>query len=173
MANDTIGQIYVPTLRNYKPMYIQTDSDTAAVDTRAWGLVAKTNPYPLLPNPKEPFQNDWKDENGNDEYVAEMYYEAMEFSVTFYIKAFATQTAGAEKVLRTQIDSFFDAIREGEFMLFDSYTGLGRQRVRYAGYEEESFKAGEGWARSIFTITFKANDPITRVILSNNTLVAE
>ena len=77
---------YIPEILNYKPFYIQTDADSEAIDTTEWGLVAKANPYPLLPTPKQPYKNEWLDEDGDDEYNAQMHYEAIEFDVSFYIK---------------------------------------------------------------------------------------
>lgn len=169
--------VFIPEIADYKPFYIQTDADSKAIDTTEWGLVAKANPFAALPNPKDPYRNEWHDENGDDEYVDEMYYGSISFSVSFYVKAYATQTKSAEAVLISQIDSFFSKIRQGEFMVFDSYTGIGRRKVRYAGFDEDEFKkrskSGNGWARAIFTIKFKVNDPITRVYLVNGSLVEE
>lgn len=162
--------VYIPDIVDYKPFYIQTDADGQAIDTRQWGLVAKSNPFPILPNPKEPFKNDWHDEDGDDEYVDSMRYASIEFDVQFYIKAYATETMSAEGVLRQQIEDFFSKIKNGDFAIYDSYTGIGRKKVRYASYSEESFKRSllsrGDWARVIFTITFKANDPITRIVLN-------
>lgn len=168
---------YIPSLIDYKPFYIQTDVDDVAIDTTTWGLVAKTNPFPALPTPKEPYKNDWHDENGDDEYVDQMFFKSMDFSVSFYIKTFATETQTAEAVLRSQLDSFFAKIGKGEFMIYDSYSGLGRRKVRYAGFDSEEYKrmyvSGKDWARSIFTIKFKANDPVTRIVYQNGKLVEE
>ena len=99
-----------------------------------------------------------------------MYYESFEFEVAFYIKALG---ADAEKTLRAQVDEFFSKISQEEFKVYDSYTGLGRQKVRYAGYAEENFKKTDKWARAIFTVTLKVNDPITRITLENGQLVEE
>lgn len=162
---------YTPNIVDYKPFYIQSGADTAAIDTASvYGMVAKVNPLPLMPEPKEPYSNDWKDEDGDDEYTAKMYYEAVEFEVSFYIKAYATSSLTAEAVLRSQVDSFFAKVRDGEFMTYDSYTGVGFRKVRYAGYEEESFLRRSTWARAIFTVKFKANDPVTRTYLSGGAI---
>ncbi len=162
---------YIPDIVDYKPFYIQSGADAAAVDTAsAYGMVAKVNPLPLMPEPKEPYSNGWKDEDGDDEYTAKMYYEAVEFEVSFYVKAFATSSQTAESVLRSQVDSFFAKVRDGEFMTYDSYTGVGFRKVRYAGYEEESFLRRSTWARAIFTVKFKANDPVTRTYLSGGSI---
>ena len=163
---------YIPDISNYQPFYIQTDADANAIDTTEWGMVAKTNPFPALPNPKEPYKNDWLDENGDDEYNKKMYYESFEFDVQFYVK---TMGDNAEAVLLSQIEGFFDKVKEGEFMIYDSHTGLGRKKVRYAGFNSEEYRrryaATKDWARVIFSVTFKVNDPITRVVLRDGKLV--
>lgn len=173
--------VYIPDIVNYNPFYIQTDVDEQAIDTREWGLIAKTNPFPILPSPKTPYANDWADEDGADEYIgitdkngeyhSGMRYESIEFSVTFYVKAIGDN---AEKTLISQIESFFSKISRREFKIYDSYTGIGRQKVRYAGFDEESYKRnllqGSGWARAIFSIKFKVNDPITRITLKDDVL---
>jgi hypothetical protein len=164
--------VYIPDIVNYQPFYIQTDADNSAIDTTEWGLVAKTNPFPALPTPKEPYKNEWFDENGDDEYNEMMFYESFEFDVQFYVK---TIGENAEARLLSQIDSFFDKIKRGEFKIYDSHTGVGRQKVRYAGFNSDEYKrrykASSDWARAIFTITFKVNDPLTRVTLRNGQLV--
>ena len=144
-----------------------------AVNTTEWGLVAKTNPYPLLPNPKEPYKNNWHDEHGDDEWVQEMYYESIELTVSFYVKAYDSSERSAEEQLRKQIDDFFRKIKSGEFRIYDSYNGVGRQKVRYAGYSEEQFIRRENWARAIFQISFKINDPVTRMIMKDGSIIAE
>ncbi|MBQ3023346.1 MAG: hypothetical protein IJD91_08510 [Clostridia bacterium] len=163
--------IIVPYIADYKPFFIQTESDTVARDTTEWGLIAKVNPYPLLPNPKEPFKNEWPDEHGDDEWCEKIYYKPIEFTVSFYIKAQDSPEGSAEEVLRNKIEDFFSFIREKEFMVFDSYNGIGRRKVRYAGYHEDSFTRKRNWARAIFQISFKVNDPITRMVMYNGAIV--
>jgi len=144
-----------PDIAAYKPFYIQVGE--TCYDTRTqWGFIAKTNPYPALPKPKEPYKTSWPDEDGDDEYVTNMYYEAFEFDVQFYVRATDVES------IRAKLASFFNTIKTGEFSVYDSTTGLGRQKVRYAGYsEEQAAILNQGFARCIFTITFKVNDPVT------------
>lgn len=163
--------VYIPEIVDYKPFYIQTASQSVARDTIEWGLIAKVNPYSLLPNPKEPFKNEWYDENGDDEWCEKMYYEAIEFSVSFYIKAYDSLEGTAEEIIRDKVEDFFSHIKEGQFKVYDAYNGIGRQNVRYAGYNEESFVRRKNWARAIFEVTFKANDPITRMVLYNGAII--
>lgn len=154
-----------PTISGYKPFYIQKGDN--CYDTKLqWGFIAKSNPYPALPTPKDPFNNEWKDENGDDEYTTHLYYESFTFDVQFYIRAKDTVsgsavTETASETIRAKLKAFFDVVKEGELKVFDSYTALGRQKARYAGYKEEKFRARGDSAVCIFTITFKVNDPTT------------
>lgn len=144
-----------------------------AIDTTEWGLVAKTNPYPLLPKPKDPYKNEWHDEHGDDEWVDQLYYESIDFTVSFYVKAYDSEERSAVEQLRKQIDDFFGKIKSGEFRIYDSYNGVGRQKVRYAGYSEEEFIRRDDWARAIFQISFKINDPVTRMVMKDGSIIAE
>jgi hypothetical protein len=152
-----------PDIPNYKPFYIQKNGH--CYDTRTeWNLIAKTNPYPALPTPKEPYKNSWPDENGDDEYVTNMYYEAFTFDVQFYIRATTVEE------IRSALSYFFFSIKEGEFEVYDATTGLGRQKVRYAGFKEEMVPIlNGGYARCIFTVTFKVNDPVTFMSYNSRT----
>lgn len=159
--------VYIPKILDYKPFYIQVDGSSVARDTTEWGLIAKVNPYPLLPNPKDPYKNEWFDEHGDDEWCDKMFYQPIDFSVSFCVMAYDKPNKTAEVLIREAIEDFFSLIREGQFKIFDSYSGIGRQKVRYAGYSEEEFKRRGDKAHAIFEIQFKANDPITRMGLVN------
>ena len=161
---------FIPLMRGYKPFYIQVVSGGVKVchDTTEWGLVARTNPYPALPNPKDPYRNEWPGEDGDDEYTAQMHYEAFEMQVGFYVKCFNSGTVKASEVLRLQLDSFFSAVRQGEFDIYDMYTGLGYRKARYAGYDDPEYIERDNWAKLKFTATFKVNDPVTRMKLSSS-----
>ena len=170
---------YLPYMSDYKPFYIQTVGDSAAWSTGDYGLVAKSNPYPALPDMKDPYNNDWKDENGDDEYLGTVHYKTFTFDVQFYVKAFdevngqGAVTKAASVVLREQMANFFTKIKTGEFKIYDSYTGLGRQNVRYVSYSEDSgFVSRDNWARLIFKVTFKVNDPVTNMKLQGGSIVS-
>ena len=158
-------------ISGYQPFYLQKATGNA-VDTRTqWGMVAKTNPYPALPDPKEPYANDWLDEDGLDEYNARMYYQPIDVSVSFYVKAYAESQRTAAEVLRGWLLNFFDFVRDGEFRIYDSYTGIGYRKVRYDGYSEDKFKARGDWACCVITVKFKVNDPTTRMLLSSSNIM--
>lgn len=159
--------VYIPEIVDYKPFFIQKEGDEVARNTTEWGLIAKSNPYPLLPTPKQPYKNEWHDENGDDEWCDKMHYESVDMSVSFYIKAYDMDDETSEQIIHNQIEDFFSYIANGTFRIYDSYTGIGRGNVRYAGYDEEEFVSRGDWSRAIFTIKFKINDPITRYINNN------
>jgi len=162
-----------PDIVNYKPFYIQYGNNTTATDTRAaWGLIAKTNPYDALPTPKEPYKNEWLDENGDDEYTAAMAYESFTTEVDFFIKAQTDASKSAAQYIREAQSSLFNAIKTGSFKIYDSYTAIGRQNVRYAGYEAGEFWEQGGVARCTFKVKFKVNDPVTFMTLTNNAIVS-
>ena len=157
-------------ISGYKPFYIQKANSGNPVDTRTeWGMVAKTNPYPAIPTPKEPYTNDWLDEDGHDEYNAVMFYDPIEFSVSFYVKAFAEGGTPATEVLRNWLGNFFEYVRSGEFRTYDTYTGIGYRKVRFNGYDEDSFRARGSWAAATINVRFKVNDPTERMYLRDVT----
>lgn len=160
---------------NYKRFLIRTEKELAddkieytLYDTLAdWGMIAKTNPYPLLPKVKDPYKNDWKDKDGVEAYTKEQFYEPYEFEVKFYIKAkdgVGLDPAGnATNLVRESIMDFFEKVRKGYFSIYDEYTRIGRQKVRFVSYTEESFKSRSNWASCIFSVKFAVDDPVTLI----------
>lgn len=163
---------YIPIISNYKPFYIQSDTDATALDTATqWGMVAKTNPHPILPKAKSPYKTSWLDEDGDDEYDGQLFFEAQEIEVDFYLKTYASGDTSAVELLNSQLQSFFGKVTSSQFKIYDAYTGIGRQKVRYVDYSEKSFIARDDWARCIFTVKLKVNDPVTPMTLSGGSIV--
>ena len=154
---------YVPSIRNYKPFYIQTASDATAWDTTTYGLVAQAQPFPAKIEVKEPYKNEWFDEHGDDEYVAAMKLKAFEYTVKFYIKAFPSTNPAktAVGVLNGLRDQFFAKIIPGELKIWDSWQEKGYQKVRFVRSDVEERKVTDTEAWMIFSVTFKVNDPVT------------
>ena len=165
--------IYVPPIHGYKPFYIQAASDLTAWDTTAYGLVAQTQPSLGKHEAKEPYKNDWHDEHGDDEYVAQMFLKAFEFTVKFYIRTYESTNPAksAKSVLNTQVGQFFDKIKSGEFKVWDAWQEIGYQKVRYVkdDYDDEKREIEDGFAWTIFSVTFKVNDPATAVSYNSTT----
>lgn len=165
---------YVPLIRDYKPFYIQTSGDLSAWDTTAYGLVAQAQPFPENYEVKDPYKNDWKDEHGDDEYVAQLFFKAFEYTVKFFIKAYPdiTNEKSAVAVMNGLRDAFRAKLVPGEFKIWDSWQEKGYQQVRYVKEVVEDRHVCDEYAWMIFSVTFKINDPNTGVTFSNNAISA-
>lgn len=168
---------YTPAISDYKPFYIQSPGDEYAWDTRDYGLVAKSQPYPDNIEVKEPFKNDWHDENGDDEYLGRsidsvwtsaIKLKASEFTVDFYIKTFKQAGVPAVVALNDLRSQFRSKIVYRPFNLYDSWNGRGYKNVRFVSDEvvEQDITDEEAWM--IFSVKFKVNDPTARGYLSGN-----
>lgn len=152
------------SLSGYKPFYLQGASDTTAKDSLAtWGLMVKSIPFKALPEPKEPYSNDWHDEHGDDEYNDKMFYAAYTMDVTFLL------VADSQEEIVSSLRTFFAHVQQGEFMIYDDFTKIGRQCVRYAGFTDNAYKFRDGDKCYLeFTVTFKVNDPVTFITLDTS-----
>lgn len=171
--------LYVPPIRDYKPFYIQSGTAITVTDIlSAYKVVIKTHDYPNYRKPKEPYKNNWFDEHGDDEYIAQMYYEAFTFKAECAMFA-SGQSARAD--LADGIRAFQDAL-SGEFKTYDDWTKFGFQRVRLSQFQMPSegnfsaftVRAGSTtteYTRVIFSVEFKVNDPVTKMKLQNNAIV--
>ena len=165
--------LYVPPIRDYKPFYIQLGTASTATDIKeTYKVIVKTHDYPSFRRPKDPYKNDWKDENGDDEYTAQMYFQAFTFKAECVMFA-SGSTARAD--LTTGVRAFMDALSgAGEFKTWDEWTQFGFQKVRLSEFKmpsEGDFDELDGYARVIFSVEFKVNDPVTKMRLNNNAIV--
>ena len=170
---------YIPPLRDYSPIYIQTASDASAVNiTSTYGVVALSSGYPLTRKRKEPFKNEWHDQSGDDEYIgATPYYEAFSFTLRCAIFVRAGQTlATAKQTLKDEVRAFQNYLfNGGQFKFFDDNTKIGFRNVRVAEFPDPAEDAFSTWntdARVIFSVVLKVNDPATEMILSNGNIVS-
>lgn len=167
--------LYVPPIRDYKPFYIQF-GDGDAIDIKsAYSVIVKTHDYPAVRKPKDPYKNDWKDEHGDDEYLGQVFMEAFTFNAECAM--FAEDSTGGTAIddLNDGIQTFMSALSSGEFSTYDAWTGFGFQHVRLSEFKMPSsgdYKAWNGKSRVIFNVEFKVNDPITRMVLSNGSIVS-
>lgn len=171
--------LYVPPIRDYKPFYIQSGTAQTATDIKdTYSVVVKTHDYPSFRKPKEPYKNNWFDEHGDDEYLAEMYYEAFTFKAECVMFA---SGSGARADLAAGVRAFQNALA-GEFSIYDDWTGFGFNGVRLSQFQMPSegnfsvFRVKSGsttteYTRLIFTVEFKVNDPVTRMVYSNGAIV--
>lgn len=145
------------------------DDDALVVDTLDdWGIVCKDFPFKLYGEAKELPSNGWKDEDGDDEYIPkELKIAAYEVDVEFAYK-------GDMNTANTEIRGFLDYLtgRGGtgaELMVYDTYTKIGRQGVRFVSVDDDVFYRQEDSGDVVvFAVTFKVNDPVTDIILTKD-----
>lgn len=153
--------------RPYAILFQKMTSNAPVVDTfDNWGVVCKDFPFKLYGEAKELPSHDWKDEHGDDEYVpSELKIASYEVEVEFAYK-------GEMNTANTNIKGFLDYLtgRGGtgaELKVYDTYTRIGRQHVRYVSVDEDVFyRQEDGGDVVVFVVTFKINDPVTEITLS-------
>lgn len=151
----------------YAILFKKMRDDALVVDTfDNWGIVCKDFPFKLYGEAKELPSHDWKDEHGDDEYVPrELKIASYEVEVEFAYK-------GEMNTANANIKGFLDYLtgRGGtgaELKVYDTYTRIGRQHVRYVSVDEDVFyRQEDGGDVVVFVVTFKINDPVTEITLS-------
>ena len=153
--------------RPYAILFKKMKDNAPVVDTLDnWGIVCKDFPFKLYGEAKDLPSHDWKDEDGDDEYIPdELKIAAYEMDVEFVYK-------GAVESANTNIRAFLDYLtgRGGtgaELMVYDTYTKIGRQGVRFVSVDEDVFfRQTEYGDVVVFSVAFKVNDPVTDITLS-------
>ena len=169
--------IYLPPLRSYAPFYIQRSEDSSAIDIRnTYGITIMVHEYPSKRKVKQPYKNDWKDRDGDDEWNNVLNYEAFTLDMKCVIFTKGSSSDLARSELKTAVWLFQEVIREGEFKIYDDWTKYGFQKVRLEEFPQigdGDFDEKDGHCRLIFTVTLKVNDPMTRMTLSSGSIVEE
>ena len=157
--------------RPYAIYFKKMKDDALVVDTLDnWGIVCKDFPFKLYGEAKELPSHDWKDEDGDDEYIPDVLpiaaYE-MEVEFAYKVDMFTANS---------NIKGFLDYLtgREGdgaEFMCYDTFTRIGRQKMRFVSVSEDIFHRDQnnseyGCDVIVFSVTFTVNDPVTDITLS-------
>lgn len=156
----------------YAPIYIQKKGGSA-INTTVYGVYCSKFPFRLIGDAKELPNNDWKDENGDDEYIpSKLPIKAYTIEVDFSYK-------GSMNTAQTNIGNFIRFIsgQDGtgsELMVYDDFVKIGRQKVRYDGCSDDATlfvrTPSEGDVVT-FKVKFKVDDPVTNVTLSGSNLV--
>jgi len=169
--------LYVPPISDYKPFYVQFGSNTIVDLLETYQVVIKTHDYPMALKVKEPYKNDWKDEHGDEEYIAStgLYFEAFTFTLECAMFSRANSEAEAITDLNGGIRSFRTFLAQGLFKVYDSWTGFGFKDVRLVEFPMPSEGDYSSWAdgtRIIFKVVLKVNDPATHMVVSGNNIVS-
>lgn len=150
-------------MQNYKPCLFLTDSDKGKFrDSQEWNIYVKSIPFKVFPDRKDIASRDWPDENGDDEFIPETpVFKAYEIDCEFVF-------IGTHGTANTSITNFISYLANaGNFTIFDSYTQIGRQRVRYVSYSEKIFYRRDGENDIVvFSLKLKVNDPISNIYVN-------
>lgn len=170
--------VYYPSIPGYAPFYVQMKTAQTATNLLTeYGCVINSHSYPANFTVKEPYKNEWFDEDGDDEYIPStgLHLEAFTFTQECCMLFNAGDSAASRAALASQYRSLADYLHGGEFSFFDDWTKIGYRNVRLSSIstiEEEAFKATtDGKVLLRFSITFKVNDPITKMKLLNGAIV--
>ena len=147
----------------YKVYIKQDKSGASVVETiEDFGLYCVDIPFKPAGDVKDIVSRDWKDENGVDEYIPTdgLKMSAYEIDVKFGYKG---DKLGANKA----ISSLLSLLSAGYVSIYDTYTGIGRQKVRLVKLNDnaELVRDDDGDIL-IFSVTLKVCDPITNISLS-------
>lgn len=169
--------IYVPQISDYAPFYIQRDSDATATNILStYGVIVKDSGYPMNRKAKEPYKNDWKDRDGDDEWNTVLHYEAFTYNIECAIfTRNVNGVAAARQELESAVRAFENFLRNGEFKFYSAYHNFGFQKARideFSALGSAAFSTFADTARVIFSVSIKVNDPTTDMTLSNNQIVA-
>lgn len=151
----------------YYKVYIQKEGGALKETIADFGLYCQTIPFHVGRSIKELPKRSWFDEHGDDEYVPDtLMVDAYDLDVTFIYK-------GSKYSANTIVSAFISYITGADnsgtvFSIYDSYTGIGRQKCRVMEVAEkaqiyrvdDSEMAGEGDILQ-FSVKVKVNDPVT------------
>ena len=136
----------------YKVYIKQDKSGASVVETiESFWLYCVDIPFKVAGDVKEVSSRDWKDENGVDEYIPTdgLKMSAYEIDVKFGYKG---DKFGANKAIR----SLLSLLSSGYMSIYDTYTGIGRQKVTLVKLNDnaELVRDGDGDIL-IFSVTLK------------------
>lgn len=154
-------------------IYVQkmTAEDEPAAQVRElgsdFGFYGMEIPFVPFGEAKEPSRNDWKDEDGDDEYLPEsgLKMQAFEVGIKLGYK-------GSKDSANGKIAALLDYLtgRDGtgpRMKIYSTYTKIGYNDVRFVSLDDDAelVRSGDGDIL-VITVTLKVNDPATRVTLS-------
>lgn len=147
----------------YKPFLVRKIKDNSPVrDSTEWGIMVKHVPFKVYPDMKDISSYDWKDSQGDDEYLPDnIMYKSYDMECEFL---FVGEHGSANNNIRNFI-SFLAT--NGYFSIYDTYTKIGRTKVRYVSNSPDVlYRRDSSTDKVVFKVTLKVVDPITEITLT-------
>lgn len=141
-----------------------------------FGIWCKTIPFKIMDKVKQPPSRQWHDEHGTEEFIPTggLLLDAYTMKVEFGCKKMKAMHDGSTTIpaindVRSKVATFIEYLRtSGMLMLYSSYTGIGRQKVRLDSINDNAKWKNEGGQQwLIFEVVFKVNDPATNITASD------
>ena len=151
----------------YYEFYIQKESEGSAVkDTvEDFGMYEVQSKFYGGREVKEPARREWRDEDGDDEFVpSSPVFKAQEMEIKFAYK-------GAMSSANDKLEAFIKYLSEGGTMkTYDSYNRIGRRNVRFVSVSDDAELVRDSVDGDIlvFTVKLKVNDPVTDIKLQKD-----
>lgn len=170
--------LYLPPISDYKPFYIQFSGGSAVDIRNTYKVIVKSPDYPSARKAKEPYKNQWFDQNGDEEYIPStgLFTEAFTMKLECVMFARNSSLDAAIADLKAGVVAFQNALFGGAFSTLDAWTGFGFKEARVQEFPMPNSDAYQAWGngvRVIFTVILKVNTPTERMKLSNGALVEE
>ena len=167
--------------RNFYLRKMGTDTNNLPYPTyesvSAWGVWCKDIPFKIYDKAKEPAKRSWPDEHGDEEFIPSggLFMEAYTMKVEFGCKKMSQMHDGSTTIsavndVRAKVGSFLQYLRQsGMLQMYSSHTRIGRQDVRFESCDDDAkWVVQDGVEFLVFEVTFKVNDPVTDITLSNS-----
>jgi len=172
--------LYVPSISDYKPFYIQLETGFAIDILKDYSVIVRSQDYPSSLKVKEPYKNQWKDQHGDEEYIAPegLKYDAFTYKLECAMFARNNTEALAIADLKNGMRAFQNLLSQGFLKTYDAYTGYGFRQVRLQEFptpEAGAFSVWNNCTRILFQVVLKVNDPATSMIYNaaNNFIVED
>jgi len=153
----------------YIQKIIEEDGTSETKETgQDFGFYGMEIPFTMQAEAKEPSKNDWKDEDGDDEYIPEdgLRMQAFEIELKLGYK-------GTKDTANAKLEALLKYLtgRDGSgarMKIYSTYTKIGYNEVRFVSISDDAelVRDADGDIL-VVTITLKVNDPVTKVVLGD------
>lgn len=132
-----------------------------------FGFYGMELPFKMSEGVKEPENNEWSDEDGDDEYLPEDGLKMKAFEVDMKL-GYKGAKGTANSKLQKLLDYLTGKDGSGTRMkIYSSYTKIGYNEVRFKSISDDAeLVRDDDGDILVIKITLKVNDPVTKIVLS-------
>lgn len=166
----------MPVGRVYIQKIIQTSGGRPVSQTidviNSFDIYCKSIPFVLYTDVKEPYSNDWLDEDGLQEYLPQggLKMKSYDMDIEWAYK-------GAYKSAAEKIKPFLDYLTgrsdgQPEMSIYCDWTNIGRTKIRLVKVSEKATYVSDEGNEDIviFSTTLRVADPVTEFVVDKSKL---